>query len=120
MKTNPPSTPIADIGVSALRGLSSAGYFTPEQLAAMESVLRGQKESQPSGKQWLIIGEAGKYSKLSRTTLWKYNQTGRLAIHKIGRRCLIERNELDTFLLEGQGSAWAPNNEGDTKMPRSG
>ena len=110
MKSTPPFNPVADVGISALRGLSSAGYFTPEQLVAMESALRCKEESKPSGKQWLSISEASRYSKLSRTTLWKYNQTGRLTIHKIGRRCLIERNELDAFLLEGQGSAWGSSN----------
>jgi len=105
MKSNPPFTPIADVGISALRGLSSAGYFTPEQLAVMESALRGKEKATPSEKRWLNISEASKYSRLSRTTLWKYTQARRLTIHKIGRRSLIERNELDAFLLEGQASA---------------
>jgi len=98
---------VPNVGVSALRGLASAGYFTPEELSAMEGALYGRKkDATPSGKQWLSLREASKYSTLSRASLWKHAQLGRLTIHRIGRRSLVERSELDAFLAKGQGMAW--------------
>ena len=95
-----------DMAISALRGLASAGYFTPEELSAMEGALYGKKDDAPFGKQWLSLREASKYSTLCRASLWKHAQLGRLTIHRIGRRSLIERSELDAFLAKGQGVAW--------------
>ncbi len=96
------------VGISALRGLASAGYFTPEELSAMEGALYGKKDDASSSKQWFSLREASKYSTLSRASLWKHCQLGRLAVHKIGRRRLIERGELDAFILKGQETAWDP------------
>jgi len=93
----------ADVAVSALRGLAAAGYFTPDQLSAMEDVLAGKKaQASSGGKHWLSISEACKHIKVSRTTLWKYCQAGNFVIHNLGRRKLIEQGELDAFILAGQ------------------
>lgn len=102
MKSNPLFTPIPEVGVSALRGLASAGYFTQEQLAAMEDALNGKKKDTRAEKQWLTVVEACRHTRLSRTTLWKYCHAGRLTIHRIGGRRLIEQSELDAFMMLDQ------------------
>ena len=93
----------ADVAVSALRGLAVAGYFTPEQLSAMEGVLAGGKgPASNTGRRWLSVSEACRHVKVSRTTLWKYCLAGGLTIHSFGRRKLIEQGELDSFILAGK------------------
>lgn len=92
----------ADMALPALRGLAAAGYFTPEQLSAMEAVLYGRKND----KRWLDMETASKHSLLSKSTLWQHVRLGHLAIHKVGNRSLIELSELDSFLLKDQAPAW--------------
>mgnify|MGYP001766703510 CR=1 FL=1 len=94
----------ADVAASALRGLAAAGYFSPEQLSAMEGILYGKNAPSNPGRQWFSIAEACKYSRLSRTFLWKHYQLGHLVMHKIGHRRLVERGELDAFILSAASS----------------
>lgn len=96
----------ADMALSALRGLATTGHFTSEQLSAMENALYGKKDTSLVDKQWLDMDEASKHSKLCKSTLWQHVRLGHLAIHKIGRRSLIEHSELDAFLLKDQAPAW--------------
>jgi excisionase family DNA binding protein len=87
--------------ISALRGLAAEGYFNQEKLSAMEDVLLGKEEKPTLGKRWLTVPEACLHARVSRQTLWKYRHAGNLAIHRLGRRCLIEEGELDAFILAG-------------------
>jgi len=99
---------MADIGknknvaVCALRGLTDAGYFTPQQLLEMEEVIAGKEIEKKSEKQWLTIREACLHAKISRTMLWKLYRSGCLMSYMLGGRRLIERGELDSVILAGQ------------------
>ena len=88
-----------NVVVSALRGLASTGYFSQEQLRSMENILAKREEQGRQGKRWLTISEACHHAKICRTTLWKYCRSGQLAVHKLGRKRLIEQGELDALLL---------------------
>lgn len=52
-------------------------------------------EIQPA---WLTYKEAEVYASLSRTTLWRLIDTGRVRAAKIGKAVRIERESLEEFL----------------------
>lgn len=110
----------ADMAASALRKLAADGYLSPDQLSAMEAVVYGKTApaaATSTGLQWLSVQEACDYCRLSRPSLWKHFHLGHLAIHKVGRRCLVERGDLDAFILKGQENAWPSSKK--TKMTQN-
>ncbi len=87
-----------ELSVSILRGLAFAGYFTPEQLRQMESVLNG-KPAACQRRQWLTLAEACDLARISRTTLWRHSQAGLITVRRIKGRRLVERQELESLIV---------------------
>lgn len=89
------------MAIAVLRALADAGYLSPQQLTAIESILAAKDVNAAPGKQWLTIDEACRHAEFGRTTMWKYRNAGLLSARKVGVRCLIERGELDAFIHAG-------------------
>ena len=53
----------------------------------------------------LTVKEALKYLKVGRTTLYKLIKEGKIKPVKIGKRTLIDKNDLDRFIEESKGKS---------------
>lgn len=50
-------------------------------------------------RRWISYREAQKAVNLSRGTLWKLVESGRVPAAKVGRRVLIDREGLENYLI---------------------
>jgi excisionase family DNA binding protein len=51
-------------------------------------------------RRWISYREAQKAVNLSRGTLWKLVESGRVPAAKVGRRVLIDREGLERYLID--------------------
>jgi excisionase family DNA binding protein len=51
-------------------------------------------------RRWISYREAQEAVDLSRGTLWKLVESGRVPAAKVGRRVLIDRTGLENYLIE--------------------
>jgi len=91
-----------EMSISILRGLASAGYFNSEQLSGMERVLREGEDGVERPRNWLTISEACCYARISRSTLWRYSQSGLILIHRLQGRRLVDQHELEALIAASQ------------------
>jgi excisionase family DNA binding protein len=54
---------------------------------------------EPAPRRWARLNEAAAYVCVSRRTIEREIAAGRLARHKVGRRVLVDLNELDALLV---------------------
>jgi excisionase family DNA binding protein len=63
---------------------------------------------EPVQREWISYPEAGSYSGLSRTTLWRYVSSGELKAARVGRSIRIHLPSLRRFMdrrVHGENSA---------------
>jgi excisionase family DNA binding protein len=59
----------------------------------------------PRDHPWLTLAETGQYLRLSRESVRRLIRSGRLTPHRVGRRVLIARDQLEQLV---RGGASAP------------
>src|SRR5262245_11800245 len=72
--------------VQAAIGKANGANFNPEASG-------GQKSN-------LSVNEAAEFARLAPSTIRLYIRKGHLKAHKVGRRVIIERGELDAFIRQ--------------------
>jgi excisionase family DNA binding protein len=52
--------------------------------------------------EYLTVAETGTYSRHGERTVWRWLASGELPFHRIGRRVLVKRSDVDAFLEAGR------------------
>ena len=68
---------------------------------------RATLNPEPAGKPYLTVGEAAVLARLAPSTIRLYIRKGELKAHKVGRRVVIVRGDLETFLVHNPTSSTA-------------
>jgi excisionase family DNA binding protein len=89
-------------------------HFAPELVAAIEQLVdervAAALEERPEGSSspWLTVPEAADYLRTSERTVQRLLKRRRIRTSAIGRRRLLRREDLDTFMEATTGEGTAP------------
>ncbi len=72
-----------------------------EKLAEISSRL---PQSPKGASEWLDIGEAAEYLKLSKSAIYKRTMNSTISFYRTGRKLMFKRSELDKFILSSRSS----------------
>src|SRR5258708_23058253 len=87
------NTPFVTLNVEQFREV-----VRQEILSAINNTVMSPKRDDYSDKPYLTIAEAAKFTTLAQSTIRLYGRIGKLRIQKIGKRCMLNRAELERLL----------------------
>jgi excisionase family DNA binding protein len=59
-----------------------------------------------SDEKWLTVEEIGSYLRVTKDTIYKWIGHRDMPAHRVGKRWMFQRSEVDAWIKEGKAADW--------------